>query len=268
MRGAAVWMLAFVLMATPMRAGAVVIEGPDGGLVILPPPVPGGDPLTAKQMLGQCMDNAMHPENARDFTPDEFASNISHAMRMGRLIKSGVMQPTESMPSAESWRDLAAALEECRMQQNVKRSSNIAMLSCDAMFEEMWAIDKEGEMLFKSGRIFRPDWVHALESLLPAAQMCRNQLGSCYNPAKPTQKHVVDILMSFSILLDNASNGQTRINFKLPACTPTWLAEDENPNPYKMQLIDYLNLTVDDEFVSIGGQTRPPPPVTVSDPEP
>ena len=224
--------------------------------------------MTAKQMLGECINTSLDKEDARIFTPDEFASAISETLRVSRWIKTGLIKPDAGTPKPEDLKELVSALEECRMRQNVRQSKALAMLSCNSLMEEMWRVDKEGELLFKRGSIFRRDWVIALEQLLPAAQMCRNQLGNCYNPAQGSQKRVMDILMSFSILLYNASDGKTNLNYKIAPCTPTYLVGDDVPDPKKKELIEYLNTTVDDEFVSVGGETRAPPKVEVQESAP
>jgi hypothetical protein len=131
-----------------------------------------------------------------------------------------------------------------------------AFSSCQALLEEVEALDAAAQPLFEKGALSRSDWVRSLETFLPAANVCRRKLGLCYNPSNPTQTAAAYALMRLETSLRFTSEDQAMLNLKLPPCTRTMMDLKLYDPKNGTEAIEYINMMVDDDFVSIGGELR------------
>lgn len=245
------------LFAAP-PAGACVLYDQFGRNICKPPRFDTSDMArqTFEKMAAECAgspDTASY-SGAQITKAIVSLSLISNRIRAGGGVSdSKYGSPAEEM---EAIQDMVRALEACKYKQESLDRAVWAFDNCEALQEQIEAIDEAAAPLVEKGTLSRNDWIRSLELLLPAAQACRKKLGRCFNPNNKSQSDAALALSRLAIALKFSSQNEANLNIKLPACTRTMMDKKLWDPKNGTESIEYINKMVGDEFVSIGGELR------------
>lgn len=243
------------LIATVSPAHAVCI--PDrGGKCVMPPlrdPAPDLPRKSVEDIAGDCGAYGLLDPNAPIYTSDELAAATVSIWREITSIRTKEQPTSAAYPSAEAeiaqLMAISNELQRCIYNNNAIDRMTRALDSCEALMDAVAETDRAAASLYRRQGISRGDWIKQLQLFLPAAQMCRNKLGRCYNPDNRSQAKAALVLMHYALTLKYTSQNKTELKLNLPACNKTQLRLGlDKPKGPPVEL-DYLNAMIDSEFI-------------------
>lgn len=215
---------------------------------------------TFEQMAAECASSPITGSDEPKFTDADLAKAIISLGLLTNRIRAGggVIDPDYASPEAEmnALQGTIGALQACQYKKTIIDRAVRALDSCQALMEEIEALDAAAQPLYEKGALSKAEWVRSLETFLPGANACRRKLGLCFNPNSATQTAAALALFRLETSLRFTSDGEARLNLKVPACTRTMMDAKLYDPKNGTQAIEYINTMVDDEFVSIGGEIR------------
>ncbi len=215
---------------------------------------------TFEQMAAKCATSPLDGPDAVAYSNAEFAKAIlSLSLISNRIRAGGGVSDTDYGSSTEeldALKGMIRTLEACQYKKASLDRAVWAFDSCEALQQQIDALDEAAALLHEKGALSRSEWVRTLELLLPAAQACRKKLGRCFNPKSPTQYAAALALARFAVSLQFSSKNEAKLNIKLPACTRTMMDKNLWKPEKGAEAIEYINTMVGDEFISIGGELR------------
>lgn len=258
----ALGILAFGLAAAPRAEACVLYDEFGRNLCANKPKFDTSEAArkTFEQMASECANSPITGSDSPTYSNAELTKAIISLGLLTNRIRAGGgnIDPDYGSPEAEmnALQGTIAALEACQFKKTIIDRAVRAFDSCQALMDEIEALDVAAQPIFDKGGLTTAEWVRSLETFLPAAQSCRNKLGRCFNPKSPTQTAAALALMRLQISLKFTSKDQAKLNLKLPPCTRTMMnAKDYDPKN-GTEALEYINTIVDDEFISVDGETR------------
>ena len=215
---------------------------------------------TFEQMAADCADVPITGSDHPSISDADLSKAILSLGLISNRIRAGggVMDPDYGTPENElnALRGSIISLETCQYKKTIIDRAVRAFDSCQALMDEIEALDIAAQALYEKGGLSKSEWVRSLETFLPAAQACRRKLGQCFNPNSRSQTAAALALTRLEVSLRITSENQAKLNIKLPPCNRTMMRKELYDPKNGTESLEYINTMVDDEFVSVGGETR------------